>query len=297
MNFLKILRKVGMRLRLGREPSVVQVLLRRIFRVAKGRQEVKDFDGGLIIELDLSEHMQRRIFWMGYYNLRLVALLNRVLAPGMVVVDVGANIGEVSLVCANRVGPEGRVIAFEPVDAIAEELRRNIRRNRLESVVQIRKQGLADLAGQFTMYESYGQSAASDCNRGLGSLHGDPRKDRVLGAVEVVTLDAVVEHLKLQRLDLLKVDIEGGELSCLRGGLRTLRRFRPVIVVEVQEQAAMAAGYRGRDILDLLTPLGYCFHRLEEEGKIVRISAESLGDYQDVVCIAGAEDASVLARQ
>lgn len=289
MGWIKSLRTVAMHLRLGQGPGVVQSLLRRGFRGATGRQTVNDFDGNLTVDLDLAEHMQRRIFWMGYYNLHLVALLNRVLAPGMVVVDVGANIGEVSLVCANRVGATGRVIAFEPVETIAEEFQRNVLRNGLGSVIHLCRQGLADKAGRFSIYGSCGQFDTDESNRGLGSLHGNPARDPVLGVVEVVRLDDVIGRMGLERLDVLKIDIEGGELACLKGALVTLERFRPIVVVEVQEHSASNAGYRGRDILDLLLPFGYQFHRLEANGQLVPISVNDLTDYQDVVCMPGAD--------
>lgn len=263
-----------------------QTLMRRVFRRAHAVAQVDDFDGNLTLDLDLAEHMQRRIFWMGYYNLRLVALLNRLLAPGMVVVDVGANIGEVSLVCANRVGVSGRVIAFEPVKAIADELERNIQVNALQGVVDLRRQGLADVAGEFDIYDSCGQHDGDESNRGLGSLHGDPGSHQVLGRIQVETLDRLAATLALQRLDFMKVDVEGGELACLAGALQTVARFLPVIAVEVHERSAQMAGYRGRDILDLLAPLGYQFLRLEARGRLVPISADALGEYQDVICVA-----------
>lgn len=273
--------------------QLLQPLMRRVFRHSRAVVRVHDFDGNLTLDLDLAEHMQRRIFWMGYYNLRLVALLDRLLASGMVVVDVGANIGEVSLVCANRVGATGRVIAFEPVTAIADELERNIQVNALQDVVNLRREGLADVVGQFDIYASCGQDDSDESNRGLGSLHGAPGSHRVLGRIDVETLDGLATTLGLHRLDFMKVDVEGGELACLKGALQTIARFLPVIAVEVHERSARMAGYRGRDILDLLAPLGYVFLRLEARGQLVPISADALGEYQDVICLA---DPTVRAR-
>lgn len=270
-----------------------QTLMRRMFRRSHAVVRVNDFDGNLALHLDLAEHMQRRIFWMGYYNLRLVALLNRFLAPGMVVVDVGANIGEVSLVCANRVGAAGRVIAFEPVNTIADELERNIGGNGLQQVVSVRRQGLAEVTGEFDIYDSCGQHDLDESHRGLGSLHGDPASHRVLGRVKIEALDNLAALLQLKRLDFMKVDIEGGELACLKGALQTIANFSPVIAVEVNERSAQIAGYRGRDILDVLVPLGYRFLRLEAHGRLVPISADALGDYQDVICVA---DRTILAQ-
>lgn len=287
MGFATALRRMGNQLRLGERPGWVQSTLRRLFRHAQGRQTIRDFDGRFMMTLDLAEHMQRRMFWMDYYNLRLVSLLDRLLEPGMIVVDVGANIGEISLVCANRVGSTGRVVALEPIAGIADELRLNVSRNGLQGVVQIHQQGLAGQAGRQAIYASCGQHDLNEVNQGLGSLHGTDGVDQCIEMVDITTLDELAQRVGLSRLDLLKVDIEGGELPCLQGGIETLRRFLPVIAVEVQEHSSLAAGYQSREILELLSPLGYRFHRLESMGRLVRIDVEDLRDYQDVICIAG----------
>ncbi len=287
MTGLELLRTIANRSRVLPGPGILQSVFRRAFRHVHGRRTVSDFDGCLTMTLDLSEHMQRRIFWMGYYNLRLMPLLDQMLRPGMVVIDVGANIGEVSLVAGRRVGPQGRVIAFEPAPTIADELETHVQRNQMQDVVHIERLGLADKPATLPLYASCGQADTADPHRGLGSLHGEPDKDALLAVVEVATLDHMAEQLALDRLDLLKVDIEGGELPCLRGAEKTLRRFLPIIAVEVQSQSAGAAGYQGRDVLDFLAPLGYRFYRLETRGRLRPIDAGMLTDYQDVICIAG----------
>lgn len=287
MGLISVLRGVGNGLRFGERPGWTQSALRRLFRHTRGRQVVDDFDGRFTVTLDLAEHMQRRMFWMGYYNLRLVSFLDRILEPGMTVVDVGANIGEVTLVCANRVGQDGCVVALEPVSGIADELQLNVQCNGLHSVVQIFRQGLAAEIGRLPIYASCGQHDVNEAHQGLGSLHGIEGVDQCIGMVDITTLDELAQRIGLSRLDLLKIDIEGGELPCLRGGIETLRRFSPVIVVEVQERPSLAAGYHSREILELLEPLGYRFYRLEVKGRLVRIDIQCLRDYQDVVCIAG----------
>lgn len=287
MGLRVLLRRVGNRMCFGERPGVVQSVFRRLFRHWRGREVVRDFDGRFTVALDLAEHMQRRMFWMGYYNLRLISLLDRVLEPGMVVVDVGANIGEISLVCANRVGPEGTVVALEPIAGIADQLRQNVQRNKLTGIVQVYQQGLADQAGRLPIYASCGQINEVEFNQGLGSLHGTAGRDPCVGVVDITTLDELANRVGLARLDFLKIDIEGGELPCLRGAVEVVRRFLPIIAVEVQESACLAAGYQCRDILAQIVPLGYRFHRLEAGGRLVRIRIEDLREYQDVICIAG----------
>ena len=84
-----------------------------------GPLTINDFDGDLTMRVDLSEHMGGKIFWFGYYDRDELMAINQILRPGMFVVDVGANIGEVTLFCAKRdVGGEGKVFSFEPEERI-----------------------------------------------------------------------------------------------------------------------------------------------------------------------------------
>jgi hypothetical protein len=115
LQLILAIRKAANRASLGGRVLLIQRTLRRLFRHAHGTARIHDFDGDLTIDLSLSEHMQRRLFWMGYYNREIVALLDRIVRPRMVFIDVGANIGEITLVAAKRVGTSGRVISFEPL--------------------------------------------------------------------------------------------------------------------------------------------------------------------------------------
>lgn len=279
-----LLRKIGNGLAFGGRFPLAQSLLRRAFRHAKGTYTVDDFDGDLHIDLRLSEHMQRRIFWMGYYNKNIVALLNHILQSGMTVIDVGANIGEITLVCAKRVGQTGKVIAFEPIDHIADELQKNIERNHLRHVSVVRT-GLSDTASsQLPIYASCGRESARDENHGLASLYGNYTRNRPLQFIDITTLDSHLAQHPTDRVDLIKVDIEGAELPFLRGAEHTLRTHRPRLIIEVQDETASAAGYSASDVLDYLSGFGYRFHRIGRSGKLIPLTASTLSKYQDVLC-------------
>lgn len=278
-----VLRDIGNALSFNGRLPLAQSLLRRAFRDAVGRHSIHDFDGDLQIDLRLSDHMQRRIFWMGYYSREVVALLDKLVQPGMVVLDVGANIGEISLVCAKRVGRAGSVISFEPMEEIADALQQNIDRNRLEQVTVVRA-GLSDKAATgVPIYASCGQGARGDEHSGLGSLYG-VSKDAPAQFIEVTTLDAYLAQSPVAKVDLIKVDIEGAELPFLRGAEQTLRRYRPRLIVEVQDKSAAAAGYAASDILDYLSGLGYAFERIMRNGRLTPLTVPGLSEYQNVLC-------------
>ena len=78
------------------------------------------------MELDLSDDLDRMVYFLGrYYDLDLQLLLDELLRPGDTFINVGANVGYVVLHAASRVGPRGRVIAFEPQPGCCRKLRRN----------------------------------------------------------------------------------------------------------------------------------------------------------------------------
>ncbi|MEJ1098015.1 MULTISPECIES: FkbM family methyltransferase [unclassified Pseudoxanthomonas] len=277
------LRKMGNLLSLGGRVPLAQSLLRRCFRHAQGVIRIKDFDGDLDLDLDVSEHMQRRIFWMGYYSREIVALLDRIVHRGMVFIDVGANIGEITLVAAKRVGGAGQVISFEPMDAVADKLVANIGRNRLDQVTVVRT-GLADAVGSAPIYASCGQGADHDEHHGLGSLYGGSAGEVAVQTIQITTLDSFLALNPISRLDIVKIDIEGAELPCLKGAVQTLRRFKPLLIIEVQAQSSTTAGYQQADILDYLAPLGYRFQSIGRSGRLRPLGARDLASYQNVLC-------------
>ena len=262
-----------------------KTILRRLFRYAQSDVLVKNFDGDLTISLNLSEHMQRRIFWMGYYSEDIVSVLNQYLVPNMVVLDIGANIGEISLLAAKRVGTHGWVYAFEPMDNIANKLTQHIELNHFTQV-EIHRCALGNESNnQMPIYSSCGQQV-KDKHEGLGSLYCKDNQEQPIQYVELITMDIwVTQHSDIHRIDLIKIDIEGAELACLQGAKETLKNFKPKIIIEIQDFSAERADYKATDIIDLLSELGYEFFRIEKAGKLISITRADLLDFQNVLCI------------
>ena len=138
---------------------------------------------------------------------------------GGAVFDVGANIGTYTLRYARIVGPKGRVVAFEPVPDNRRILSWNVNLNNLQNVT-VRSEALGDFDGKARLNLSHGPSAES--------FIVEVRKSGEI-EVQVATLDS----LKLDRLDLVKIDVEGAELSVLRGAKSTLKNLRPRMQIEV----------------------------------------------------------------
>lgn len=278
------LRKWAMRSSFNGRFPVAQRILRRLFKGSHGTAKVDDFDGDLSIDLRLSEHMQSRIFWIGYYSREIVHVLNRILREGMIVVDVGANIGEITMIASKRVGSEGRVLAFEPVARNLFELNKNISYNTLRNILVI-DSGLSDRVGEAHIYHSCGQGAENDEHFGLNSIYKGSGEGIPIQSISLTTLDIFIRANPQHRIDLIKIDIEGAELACLRGAERTIQAFRPYLIIEVQKTSSAAGGYNQGEILNFLSPLGYSFFRMGTGGKLSAVQADTLSDYQNVLCV------------
>jgi FkbM family methyltransferase len=142
--------------------------------------------------------------------------------PGSVVVDVGANFGLYALSAALYARPQGRVFAFEPAPNAFALLERNIADNGLSGIVTAKPVAVGATAGRAAFY--IGRDVS------FSSLHRTQRLEDNAAAVdvEIVALDAALAHV--QSVDLLKIDVEGGEADVLRGARELLRRSRAPIV-------------------------------------------------------------------
>lgn len=178
------------------------------------------------------------------------------LAPGSVFYDVGANVGFFSLLAGRLVAPAGRVVAFEPVAANAEVLQANAARNGLGNI-EVRRVAVGAGAGSRQLYLARhpgGATLAPD------ALPPDLRGSIV---VDVVTIDDVVASGGCPPPDVVKVDVEGAELDVLEGMADTLRRDRPVVVLEVDAPSQDEAEASGDELSRHLAVAGYRVERLE----------------------------------
>jgi FkbM family methyltransferase len=173
----------------------------------------------------------------GTYEPELRALIRAVLPPGGVAVDVGANVGWHTLLMANVVGPRGRVFAAEANPFVRRVLEQNISLNRFSNV-EVVPCIISDQEG----LRSFFGPPADDANSGDGHVvAADAGQPHVL-QVESKRLDTIAVASRMERLDLLKVDVEGGEWPVLRGAEEIISKFRPNIVFEHDDEYASRGG-------------------------------------------------------
>jgi FkbM family methyltransferase len=181
-------------------------------------------------------------------------MLRPLIPPDGVVLDVGAHAGQYAKLFA-RLVPRGLVLACEPGTYARTILRAAIRLNGLRQVA-ILPFGLGDRAGVNRL--SIPVKRSGSYGFGLSYMGRDDGKWPVeIEAVPVVTLDGLAETLELRRLDFIKADIEGFERRFLEGARQTLARFRPALLLELNDAYLSRAGDTLEETWQMLAGLGY----------------------------------------
>ena len=231
----------------------------RYYPAKSGVVTIHDFDGDLSIALDRASYITSAIYWAGNHSFYAARFLRKFLKPEMVIADIGANVGEITLLAAKRL-TRGRVLSFEPMPRVYAQLRRNIELNGFKNVSTF-NMGLFHESGTLPLFvksdNPYGMT-----NEGVTSLFSDGTA-RQVSSVPLRRFDDVAEESGITRLDLMKIDVEGAEWMVLRGAQRAIERFRPVIIAEISESNFHKAGYTTEDLYRFLKSLGYEILSLE----------------------------------
>ncbi|MGA2430340.1 MAG: FkbM family methyltransferase, partial [Candidatus Acidiferrum sp.] len=199
----------------------------------------------------------------GRFEVAEVRFVERFVKVGMTVLDIGAHHGFYTLLCSKRVGSGGRVVAFEPSPRERKALQLHLKLNRCRNVsVEPLALGNEDATGNLYVIEGR--------NTGCNSLKPPTAVGDIAPvSVRVARLDEWLRQRKLDRVDFIKVDVEGGELALLKGAAQLLeRKPRPVILAEVQDVRTQPWGYRAKEIIDYLTLRGYKWFTPLPDGSI-----------------------------
>jgi FkbM family methyltransferase len=203
---------------------------------------------GTVVDVTLGNDNSLCLYVCGSFEPNEFAFLDRLLKPGMVFVDVGANDGYYSVFAARRVGSTGLVVAVEPSSRERMNLERNLDRNGLGRVIVVSAalgatRGMADLR--------LAQGVHSGHNT-LGKFAHDDVIAASLERVRMETLDQVAADLALTRVDFVKIDVEGAEASVVAGAGSVIKRMRPVMLMEVNDGALRAQGHSADELLATL---------------------------------------------
>ena len=227
---------------------------------------------GIKLILLLGNDQSRQLFIGGCTEPNEFAFLDRILRPGWVFIDAGANDGWYSLFAAQRLGEAGTVWAFEPSQREFDRLARNIELNKFQNIRPYRAalsnfEGVADLS--IAGHEHAGVNTLGGfVHHGITLL----RKERV----EVHTLDQLGRVHGMQRVDVIKMDVEGEEGRLIQGARGILENLRPILLFEL---SSFQPADKNNEVLDLLRSLNYelyCFDPVT--GRLAPIGLAPVGD-------------------
>lgn len=228
--------------RSGRAPGWLYAYLERDGNRLSDGPIIKTLRNGLRMTLDLSDHVQRQIYFFGAYEAIELSLFSKLLEPGFTVIDAGANVGFYSLMLGDVVGKTGRVLAFEPVPQTYAQLRANLALNDVPQVAAV-NQALWSARQPLTL------NLARQQEHNIGGYSCADLPDAIeQSSCEAVRLDDVVREASVPRVDAIKMDIEGAERFALEGSRETIDRDRPYVLLEVCQATCERAGYSSQDL-------------------------------------------------
>ena len=254
--------------RAGKLPWWVRIpYLRNVRR----HRALKGWPGGYVVRTDgnvvyVPEHVDVTAGHRLFKPAASIAMIGTLCRPGDCVLDIGANVGDWALPMALAVGPQGKVLAFEPVPYLVQALVKTARINRHDWVEVFELAlGSTDGTAEFSV-----ERANSGGSR-LGRMAGDFSPI----TVRTARLDSVLaSRSDITRVDFIKVDVEGFEEQVLQGARETLARFRPALLFE--------SGFESRDqrssMHQLLAALDYEVIGAVVPGGLIEIS---WSDYRD----------------
>lgn len=209
---------------------------------------------GINWELDINEGIDFSIYLLGGFEIRTLNLYKKIILPGHVVFDIGANIGSHTLPIAKIVGAEGKVIAVEPTYFAFKKLKRNISLNPTIKDRIIPIQAFLSDSKNKNLPQAIYSSWPLKNDKKLHAIHNGKLK-KTNGAY-VGTFDELFKKLNLHHINFMKVDIDGKETELFFGAKETLRKFKPKILCEWAPYLQEERG-KGEKFLGLLKDLGY----------------------------------------
>lgn len=231
---------------------------------------------GINYKLDISDYMEHAIYFgindgVDFDRRVLYSLIKE----DAVCFDVGANIGETTLNFA-RLAPKGKVFSFEPVPFLFRRLKTNVELNSFPNII------LNNLAASDKEEELFFEVPDNNNSSGI-SLNKE--RSAQSETVNSTTIDSYVASNNIQRIDFFKIDVEGFENFVITGAINTLKKFKPVLFIEVDHKNLQKNNSSEKELLLKLQELGYSLYRIDGEEKISIITPENTNLHYDVLAL------------
>lgn len=209
-------------------------------------------------ELHIEDWIQQNIYFLGAYERAELNLLNRLLSEESVFVDIGANFGLYSLVASQKITNSGKVICFEPFPKNYAALKTNISLNSKSYIIS-ENIALGDKKDELSLYYQPNE-------KNLGMVSANFMENSKTIEVDVMSLDEYVNENGIDKIDLIKIDVEGFENQVIVGMKKTLELFSPMILIEIFDEGSINSNHHNAH--DYLTRIGYSKYYIDDFGNL-----------------------------
>jgi FkbM family methyltransferase len=225
--------------------------------------EVVRMRAGFRLYLRPVELLQAHLYLFSTYELPTTNFVRRFLKEGDVVLDIGANIGYMSLFFAQCVGTSGKVYAFEPEQENYQALLANIALNSAQNIMP-QRQAATDVEKMLKLY------LAQDNFGAHSTVFNDETLTDKYEEIQGAPLDTFVQKNQLDKIALVKIDVEGAEYEVLQGMKQILKQQRPILIVELNDSLQRKRGLSFASISEeLKTEYDYQFFSTTESGHLI----------------------------
>jgi FkbM family methyltransferase len=230
---------------------------------------------GIKMQLDPYDLVSATILQTGKWEPESVRAVADHLPKNGTFVDVGAHIGYYSLKAAGMVRPNGHVLAIEPNPQTLPKLRGNIQASDASSV----SVWPVACAGSESTLQFYAAPRSNTGESSLSKENASQDGPPTATSVRARPLDAIVKEAKLDRVDVIKIDVEGAEFEVLKGSAQTLADFHPVLIVELVPSQLKSMGTSVDAVTQFLTSRGYTASRHVDLTNVEFVPAKTTARY------------------
>lgn len=226
---------------------------------------------GIKYELDISDYIQYIIYFG--LDVEPKAVLYNSIKNGMYVFDIGTNMGETLLNFA-RLNPSGKIYGFEPVPFLFENAKKNIDLNVFRNIY-LNNLAISDQKG--SLFFELPQ------NRNFGSINMSFESTPGSREVKAITIDEFIELNQIDQVDFIKVDVEGFEYKVLRGAVKSIQKFKPLLFIELIDEYLKRNGNSASQLVQFVSNLGYNVFDADDMS-LIKVSGEFSKPHIDIFC-------------
>ncbi|MFK7848118.1 MAG: FkbM family methyltransferase [Rhodothermales bacterium] len=200
---------------------------------------------GIKYKLNLKDHVMRQIYLKGVYERNTFRHLSKLITPSDTFVDVGANIGAYSVGLSPFI-KNGKIISFEPNPRALHYLEENIKLNDIKNIT-VNKVGLSDRDEDAILFTS--SLTTASINKNKESVQKE--------CISLITLDKYCEENDINNIDVLKVDVEGHEVKCIKGAIEIIKKSKSMVLVMEIDDNCLNAGSSKQEVFEFIRSLDF----------------------------------------